>query len=392
MTKTYITRGSGLRARKQPTTDAAIVGMFPQASRLAVDHNVTVGEDIWHALPVAAGGVGLRDPGDIGAPAYVWAAHRYRGTDYTDAEVVDPPPPATPTQTYPAWGMNYPNGNLHLVEPAWQGGARAFLIIDDFMFATQLSQRFGAFVVARRGQPQPYLTGNLAEDVQRNIQWLEGAAGGPTMKYVGLNEGDKYGFSVGEIVYRAKFDVAMAHRVRDISGATWVAASFAVGNPEYNDPNICRVMRDGYAEAYNSGLLMIDYHNYERNPEDIDKPLDERRWYSMRHLFLFGQGTDRCGFDPRVKGIVHCESGVDGGAGGREPGGFSQFGMTGAQVVAFHRSAYRNAGAPILVDGQWYESPVVAGMHFQCGSDQWRGFEMRGYLSDMAGNWTPGKV
>ena len=53
MSKTYITRGSGLRARKQPTTDAAIVGVFPEGSKLAVDHNVTVGEDIWHALPVA---------------------------------------------------------------------------------------------------------------------------------------------------------------------------------------------------------------------------------------------------------------------------------------------------------------------------------------------------
>ena len=71
MTKTYITRGDGLRARKQPTTAAAILGEFPAGSRLEVDHNVTVGEDVWHALPVAAGGVGLRDPGDIGAPAYL---------------------------------------------------------------------------------------------------------------------------------------------------------------------------------------------------------------------------------------------------------------------------------------------------------------------------------
>ena len=386
MTKIYTTRGSGLRARKQPSTDAAIVGMFPAGAALAVDHNETVGEDIWHALPVTAGGVDLRDPSDLGAPAFLFAAHRYRGTDYTDAPA---DPQFVASRTYPAWGLNFPNGNLHLVEPAWQGGARAFVVIDDFLFATQLSQRKGAFVVARRGDPQPYLTGGLNEDVTRMVQWLEGAAGGPTMHYVGLNEGDRYGFSVEEIRYRARFDVAMAHRVREISGATWIALSAAMGCPEYNNPEICRVMREGYADAYNAGLLMMDIHDYERNPEDIDKPLSDRQWYSARHLFLFGQGPDRCGFDPRVKGIVHCESGVDGGGGGRQQGGFWQFGMKGPQVVAFHRSAYRNAGAPIYVDGRWYESPVVAGMYFQCGSDQWQGFEMRWYLVDFAGNWTP---
>jgi hypothetical protein len=51
---------------------------------------------------------------------------------------------------------------------------------------------------------------------------------------------------------------------------------------------------------------------------------------------------------------------------------------------------YHHAGTPILVDGVLYDSPVVAGMYFQVGSNQWAGFEMRQYLADMAGRWTPG--
>ena len=63
--KQYKTRYPGLRVRKQPTLDAAIIGMLRDGAVIDVEHNVTVGANIWHALGVSAGGSFMNRGGGV---------------------------------------------------------------------------------------------------------------------------------------------------------------------------------------------------------------------------------------------------------------------------------------------------------------------------------------
>lgn len=373
MTKTYITRGSGLRARKQPTTDAAIVGMLPEASRLAVDHNVTVGEDIWHALPVAAGGVGLRDPGDIGAPAFLWAAHRYRGTDYTDAEVVDPPPVSAGFRT----GVNAKT-NFHLTRQAFQDGCRYGVIIDDFALAGDLARDYpGATVMARRW----FENGRNVTTVQQALDALEGATH-PGVVYTLWNEGD----AGRSIAAQAKVEIDLAREIKRISGADFAAGTHAMGNPDFTKPEVCAEIRDAYAAAYNAGVIKFDMHLYSPDMMHIWQD-DGLIWYERRWEFLF----TRCGFDPRVRAIYCGETGVDQGG----VGGFPAHGASGADVARWVRRNAEVQQRPIVVGGVSYPSPAVGGALFQLGDRNtgpggWAGHNVEYALPDLRPIWAEG--
>ena len=147
MTKQYKTRYPGLRVRKQPTTAAQIVGMLREGATIDVEHNVTVGANIWHALGVSAGGAPLLASDDMGAAGLVYAAHIHSGTQFTDeVGAVTPPPASTGFRT----GVNAKT-NFHLTRQAFQDGCRYAMIIDDFSLAGDLSRDYpGSTVMARR--------------------------------------------------------------------------------------------------------------------------------------------------------------------------------------------------------------------------------------------------
>ncbi|CAB4147558.1 hypothetical protein UFOVP505_36 [uncultured Caudovirales phage] len=373
MTKIYTTRGAGLRARKQPSTDAAIVGVFPDASRLGVDHNVTVGEDVWHALPVAAGGVGLRDPGDIGAPAYLFSAHRYRGTDYTDAEVVEPQPAAAGFRT----GVNAKT-NFHLTRQAFADGCRYGMIIDDFGLAGDLSRDYpGATVMARRW----FENGRNVTTVKQALDALEGATH-PGVVYTLWNEGD----SGRSIAAQAKVEIDLALEIKRISGADFAAGTHAMGNPDFTKPSVCAEIRDAYAAAYNAGVIKFDMHLYSPNMMNIWQDAD-LIWYERRWEFLF----TKCGFDPRVRAIYCGETGVDQGG----VGGFPAHGASAADVARWVRRNAEVQQRPVVVNGVSYPSPIVGCALFQLGDRNtgpggWAGFNVEYALPELRQIWGAG--
>ena len=373
MSKTYITRGSGLRARKQPSTDAAIVGAFPDGTRLAVDHNVTVGEDIWHALPVSAGGVGLRDANDLSAPAYLFSAHRYRGTDYTDAEVVEPPPVSAGFRT----GVNAKT-NFHLARQAFQDGCRYAMIIDDFALAGDLSRDYpGATVMARRW----FENGRNVTTVQQALDALEGAQH-PNVIYTLWNEGD----SGRPIAAQAKLEIDLAREIKRRSGARFAAGTHAMGNPDFTKPEVCTEIRDAYAAAYNAGEIAFDMHLYSPDMVHIWQD-DGLIWYERRWEFLF----TRCGFDPRVRAIYCGETGVDQGG----VGGFPAHGASGSDVARWVRRNAEVQRRPITVNGVAYPSPAIGGALFQLGDSNsgaggWAGYNVEYALPDLRPIWAEG--
>ncbi len=374
MSKLYKTTMSGLRVRKQPTTDAAIVGMLAEGVALNADHDVTVGDDIWHALPVTAGGAPVRDASDLGVPAYLFAAHRYRGTDYTAP--VDPDPPPVVTRGFRT-GVNAKT-NFHLTRQAFQDGCRYAMIIDDFAFASDLARDYpDATVMARRYLPN----GRALTSVQQGLDALEGANDGQLV-YTLFNEGD----SERSIKETAKLEIDLARAIKAHSGARFAAGTHAMGNPDFTNPSVCAEIRAAYADAYNAGVIGFDMHLYSPNMLHIWQD-DGLIWYERRWEFLF----TKCGFNPRVRAIYCGETGVDQGG----VGGFPDHGATGADVS---RWVLRNAEVqqrPVVVDGIAYPSPAIGCALFQLGDRStepggWAGYNVEGYLPELRRIWAGG--
>ena len=373
MSKVYITRGDGLRARRQPTTDATIVGDFPAGSRLAVDHNVTVGSDIWHALQVTAGEFPLRDASNSTYPAYLFAAHRYRGTDYTDAEAVEPPPASAGFRT----GVNAKT-NFHLTRQAFQDGCRYAMVIDDFSLAGDLARDYpGSTVMARRW----FERGQNVTSVGQALDALEGAQH-PGVVYTLWNEGD----AGRPLAAQAKLEIDLAREIKRRSGARFAAGTFAMGTVDFTNPTICAEVRDAYSAAYNAGEIAFDMHLYSPDMMHIWQD-DGLIWYERRWEFLF----TRCGFDPRVRAIYCGETGVDQGG----VGGFPAHGASGADVARWVKRNAEVQRRPIVVNGQSYPSPIVGCALFQLGDRNtgpggWAGYNVEYALPDLRPVWAEG--
>lgn len=391
MSKTYITRGSGLRARKQPSTDAAIVGAFPDGTRLAVDHNITVGEDIWHALPVSAGGVGLRDANDLSAPAYLFSAHRYRGTDYTEAEAVAPP---ISTRGRYRIGVHV-IGNMGAADRAIAAGAKVIFAMHEHLGIHQraLANPHITFIyrgwVAAGQRPSP-------SDVLHHLQ--VGRDNPPNLWYVGTNENDHYGDDPDALRGRVLWDGELFHRLRDIRpDIRYFGGSFGHGCPgrieDPNGPVVAALM--GYAALWNEGMG-IDLHNYEKGKRYPDDPpgdalIHDPIWYPKRGDFWFRTGI----LDPRVGGgFIHGETGVEAGHGGYNWAGYNQqqFGRSIRTLSEFGR-------APIVVESGPYQgtwpSVDLAGAIFQMGntdtgSGGWAGYNVEGFLPELRTFWAEG--
>ncbi len=209
--------------------------------------------------------------------------------------------------------------------------------------------------------------------VDQMMQGLEGAEHN-NLVYTGLNENDQVSDKGQGLTERAQFDVAVAQRIKEKSGATYAAGTFSVGCPDFTDPDVCKVIREIYAPAYNSGLLAFDMHLYSPNPQNIDKP-SEWKWFERRWEFLF----TRCGFDPKIRAIYCSECGLD------------EMGVGGFPAHNTSAQAFRDWCAkyialqegPLVVDGVKYASPIMGGAIFQLGGNgdpRWEGYNVQGHL------------
>lgn len=270
-------------------------------------------------------------------------------------------------------------------QQAYDLGCRWFTIMDSPDVAAELVRK-GATVLYRRSLPNYLVTPD---------QYM--AAIGPLIPgawYLGVNEGDSIGDGVNDIRKRAAFDVAVARLIQARSGgrAKYIGGGFATGTPDITNPAICAALRDGYSAAYNEGLLLFNLHTYVGAKEGARSLFAEDgvTWWARRWEFLF----TRCGFDPRVRGIVSAESGLD------NDGGFIHHNYTPSEFSAFARRWREVQARPVMIDnrdtlvaagrvprsdfvGRW-NSPYLGGTFYQLtpqGTQAWARFNLTPYLN-----------
>ena len=388
MSKTYITRGDGLRARKQPTTAAAIVGDFPAGAKLAVDHNVTVGNDIWHALQVQAGDFPLRDNSDSTYPAYLFAAHRYQGTDYTVAETVTPP-----VSTRPAYRIGvHVIGDWRAADQALAAGAPVIFGMHGHLEAVQRAMAWPDRIFIYRGwvpagqRPSPRDVFNLLQVGRDNP---------PNLWYVGSNENDHYGDDPQALRGRVHWDKDLFNMLKDVrSDIRYFGLSLGHGCPGgIEDPNgpVVDALR-GYIPLWEQGMGVC-LHNYTkgkrfRDDPVSDSPIHDPIWFEKRGDFWF----TNVGLDPRLGGgFIHGETGVE-----ANHGGYRWAGYSGPQFARHIRTLRDIGRSPIVIPsgpnaGTW-PSVDIAGAIYMYGQDQtWTpGYDTRGYTNELRAFWAEG--
>ena len=354
-----------LRVRAQPSTDASVLGM------ITADAEVEVLEvaNGWATVALGVGGAPMRQEAtDAPAVAYLFA-------EYLNLGDVSPPPPQPVVGTGKfKLGINVLN-NTGLAKREADNGCQYFLIMDDYLGATELKQQHpDAVVMVRR------YFGSGRPGVDEAFKRLEGA-GSPGLVYIGTNEADQYGQEGEDLRERARFDVELARRVKAASGATYAAGTISVGCPDFTNPKTCDIVREEYAPHYNSGLIGFDMHLYSPNMQHIDQP-NEWQWFERRWEFLF----TRCGFDPNVRALYSSETGVDEGS----IGGFSAHNATQEQFRHWCDKFIEVQQMPLIVNGQAYPSPMIGGAIFQLGGNndpRWRGYDIQDYVGEFRKVW-----
>ncbi len=356
--------------RLQPDpVSGAVIGQLTGGMAVEVADVVATSSSKWAKLKLAAGGVDLMQVKVQDAVAgYVSAEH------FVDA--LEPPPaPAVKI------GLSV----IYNADAAFKAanlGCRFFSIVGNVELGTQLKDAFPDATVMVR----PYLDihGNLP-----SFDYIMGKLNGaldPRLIYTGLNESEQLDTSVDSLRRRAAFDIEMAHRIKAASGAVYAAGSFSMGTPDFTRTDICDALRTYYAPAYNSGLFWLDHHLYSPNMqhiyrEDIQTPIwngqkqvvVETEWFETRWHFYF----TRCGFDPKSPSRIVCsETGVDEGS----VGGFAAHNATEQDVVSWCRRLTQLAGAPLLLNGNTFNSPFAGGAIFAIGDPiNWAGYDMTRY-------------
>lgn len=306
-------------------------------------------------------------------------------------ETKPPATPTTPSQPAPVAATPaailgvHELGQAGMAREALQRGAGAVMVFEDALGAAQMSVAFPDRIVMHRKyfkyafSPAEILAqhGIDPNGVSASRAW-----------YRGLNENDVDGFdsSPDGIRKRAAWDIECAKLLkRAAPNARWVAGGWAHGNPDFTNQAVCDAMRDGYAAAYNAGLILFDLHNYSKS--DPNNPKNFRFyapvWFERRWQFLF----EKCGFDPKVRGIVASEAGIEAGA-----GGFRWAGFTPAEFAAWCAYALKVQTQPLVIAGVSYPSPFLCGTIFQwgnnySGSGGWYGYGLDEYISTLESAW-----
>jgi hypothetical protein len=274
--------------------------------------------------------------------------------------------------------VNVLNRHEEVALPLAQRGCRFFMVLNNPGFASRLKNEYpDAIVMARRhwNKQMP--------SVDAAISGMDGCHD-PRLIYTGINEGDECGqggsgnnINVDEIRKRAEFDIALARKIKEISGAKYAAGTFSMGTPEFNSPAICDAIRALYAPHYNSGLIWWDHHLYSPLIDHIYLD-NELQWFETRWQFLF----TRCGFDPDSASRVICsETGEDEGG----VGGFPAHGRNEDQVAGWGRRFIDTQSRPLVVGGAAYPSPFVGGAMFQVGNrEDWNGYNVEGLLGKIS--------
>lgn len=336
--------------------------------------------------------------------AYVDFVNRYYGAASIPTTIkfqstsVSNPPPVTPPVTQPTQPAQptspatpaallgvHELGLAGKAREALQRGAGAVMCFEDALGAAQLSLAYpDAIVMHRKYFNHPIAPADLI--AQHGID--PNAVSASRAWYRGTNENDVTGYdsSPDGIRRRAAWDIECAKILKHAApNAKWIGGGFAHGNPDFTSGAVCDAMREGYAAAYNSGLMLFDIHNYSKsNPNN---PKDYRYyapiWFERRWQFLF----ERCGFDPRVRGIVATEAGIEAGA-----GGFRWAGFTPDEFRAWCAYQLKVQQQPLVVSGQQYPSPYLAGTLFQWGNNYqgsggWWGYGLDEYVSVLEAAW-----
>lgn len=386
-----------LRIRAQPNTSATVIGLLKQNDVIEV-----LGvEDGWAQVALQAGGATVRqewsnDP----AIAYVYASYLLLNATpqpppapekpkpeppkvekpepdkpkpeppKTDAPKPEPPKVESPSSIFHL-GVNALVNDSMAYEEA-KRGCRYFLIMNRPDEASRLKRDFpDAVVMLRR-----FFDHGWMPNVDQIIDGLWGAKD-PNLVYIGLNETDQIGQDGAALRKRAELDIAVAWRIKQISGATYAAGTFSMGTPDFTSAETCRIIREMYAPYYNSGLIGFDMHLYSPDMKHIDKP-GEHQWFERRWEFLF----TKCGFDPSVRAIYCSETGLD------------EAGVGGFRSHAANKDYFRDWAkkyialqeAPLVIGGRAYPSPILGGAIFQLGGNRdpkWDGYEIVDYLPEL---------
>jgi hypothetical protein len=227
---------------------------------------------------------------------------------------------------------------------AFEAGCRLFCVTNHFALANQLAER-GALVIAQ----------------QRWANWtptlhqLMNAIGDPHdgVIYALVNDGMRDVYSPDAIRTRAEFDVAAAHLIRKqtVGRARYLAGGYALSQLNFDDVRVCRALSEGYAAAYNERVLMFDVPLLIAPLSDAD----------MAELRLWEMLFERCGFDPRVRGVLSSVTPVA-SACTRESGSLTALCQRWVEIqsrpFAIHKDT--DAAPAHAYEGEW-ESPL-AGM------------------------------
>lgn len=398
-----VTSPNGLILRATPNPAGSHLGTVPVGEIVTVQRETTG----YAEVVIGAGG------GRLNYARTTIQQVGYLSLEYL-ANVDEPVPPPIVNSAFKL-GVSVLNAH-HLLEPAYQAGIRAFLIMDGVLAAVQFKQAHpDAIVMYRRyigsrGIPDP------------NAFAAEAGMGNGVVFVTPLNECDAWCYGTpAEIESRARFDTELARMCRD-KGTIYAAGGFSMGTPDFTRADICDAMRRHYAPGYNNGLYGMNWHTYSpamswiygvptkavraarlalkrdgdvlkikvgRNQHEatlvighglhgalaVNDPIGQRIWFERRWEWLF----DACGFnaDPNLLGIYSDETGIDeGGVGGfpAHGAGDAEIERWGREYCALQRLAL-NGGASVMRGSAIFQAGDPA---------RWAGYNVAGNFGAIA--------
>ena len=320
-------------------------------------------------------------------------AAEFTGWSYAALIKVDQPPVVQPpAQTKPAGVGIHALSNIRAVQVAQAAGCEVFTIMDKSLEAAQYATGdprkwypgcgYPLVFYRQYHQPNPWnpadmeaqLGGIMAQDNPNVVitfgnEWDIGIAGA--------------GDSAAGMTKFCDWTIDVVGRLakRGFRNTAWLTSS--MGTPDFTRQEVCDVIKAKIAPLVNSGVIgWTDMHLYSPTMQHIYQDA-ELIWFETRWHFLY----TRCGFDPKSgHRIISTECGVDEGG----DGGFPAHKMSNEEVVAYTRRFIQLQSAPIVVNGQSYPSPFVAGAYFQGDptSEQWSGYRVDGYYDALkAAKW-----
>lgn len=378
---------------------------WPQFGFVADKRTVQAGESVRFSWRISDGVEGV----------YFWNGTAFEGVGGTDSRTVRPPaPPATADyylKVLANHGHEYQSPRIHIDVSAAEVVPPALptkpliglhMMVNDPLSAGNRGCRFVTCMSTdgmdpsranqfKRAFPQAvvmyrrYLKPSQKPSPQQMFDLLQVDIDSELV-YIGQNEGDQFPYGTPDQIRQcAAFDIELARLVKARApNAGYAAGSFARLNPDFRKPEVCQAMREGYANAYNSGLIGFDMHLYSPDYDHIFSNadlVDERNWINL---------FTRCGFDPNRRAIYASETGIDHLSSDQGPTGFVGLGLSANDVVLWMQRWVEVQSQPINVNGVSYASPFVGGAIFQCGGNgdqQWNQYNVAGFLEAMRSVW-----